>query len=448
MDQVISQQKEDAANADIDKLAANMLRDRMDAAPLQRSVNEKFRDELSLCAGLPTNVCKQAIQHIQENPGKITETVLLGAVMGAGIACAVKNPAILGKGLSTGVMEVAEKSAPVFASMAALDWGCRLGAPALKVWQNDGQLNLARQDLARNIGSGLVDYSAGALGAIVGARAAWKLAPEWVNKSPAFDSRPSLALGEKPRVYDGSEAALKTVKETGIADDVANLYEKSFPIEERQPLPEVAELVESGRIVVHTTRDAEGKLQGFSFTSMHDETATKFANLDFIATAEEMRSKGIGSIHLRRLRDLVGKENPELSALTLEMEHPKEAGLDDMVRAEREFRSKYYDRLDTPDTNIKFTILDFEDPSYRGPAQWRAWVYKPEKFDAVKTARTMYMDEGGYGLPKNSIQIKEFDRANNYWEAPFGPNRSAAYAAVLGGNSLTQGLLKRLDSGK
>ncbi len=410
-------------------------------SPASRTVGQRLRDEIDLLAHMPMDAGSKAVEHISKNPLSVGEQVLIGAAFGATIACAVKNPAVFGKTLSRGIMNTAEHSAPVFAGMAGLDWSYRVGAPMADLWQHGNMYN-AREKMGTNVGSGVVDYTAGAIGGVLGAKAAWSLTPEWVNVAPAFDRTPSVTLGEKPRVYDGDASKLKTVKENVIADDVKDLYEKAFPIEERQPLPEVQELMDKGRIITHTTRDADGNLQGFSFTSMHDETSTKFANLDFIAIPEEARSKGMGSEHFNRLRKLIGEEHPELSALTLEMEHPKEPGIDDSVRALREFRSKFYDRLDTPDTNVKFMIFDFEDPTYRGPAQWRAWAYKPEEFNAVKTARTMCMDEGGYGLAKNSIQIKEFDRANNYWEPQYGAGRSGLYGGVVSGNKILDLLRK------
>jgi hypothetical protein len=181
-----------------------------------------------------------------------------------------------------------------------------------------------------------------------------------------------------------------------VADDVVLLYEKSFPKEERQPTAEVKRLVSEGRIVVHATRDGASKLHSFSFTSLHDETPFKFANLDFIATEPGNQSRGVGSLHAMRLNELLRGES-----------------------------------LDAPNTNVRYHILDFQDPSYRGPAQWRAWVYKPEEFDAVKAARLMLTDEGGYGLKPGSRQVREFDRLNNYWQIPFGRLKAGTLTAPL-----------------
>lgn len=440
--------KGQAPNFDVNALLLQGMkseRDQLLSASDGRTQAQRVSDELELFAQLPSAAAKESLNHFRNERSSILTQSAIGLATGSAIACAIKNPALLGEAVSNGIINIAEKTAPFFVAIAAADWGYRLGAPMVSAWVNPDGKESAKEQLAKNVGSGLVDYSTAIASGIAGAGLAWRITPSWVNKAPVYDLHPSLSLGEKPRSFEGDAALLKTTKETSVADDVAKLYEKSFPVEERQPLPEVAELVEKGRIVVHTTRSANGELQAFSFTSLHDETAMKFANLDFIATEESSRSKGLGSIHFNNLRQTINREYPQLAALTLEMEHPAEKGVDPAVKALREYRSKFYDRLDTPDTKVNYTILDFEDPSYRGPAQWRAWVYKPEKFNAVEAARTMYLDEGGYGLPKAATPIKEFERANNYWEAPFSDKESGVMGGILATNVNTHLVQKIVD---
>ncbi len=79
------------------------------------------------------------------------------------------------------------------------------------------------------------------------------------------------------------------------------------------------------------------------------------------------------------------------------MAHPKEAGIAAEELATRIRRSKFYDRLDAPNTNIKYNIIDFEDPSYRSLAQHRMFMFKPE-VQCSQAAHTFMTDEGGYQL--------------------------------------------------
>lgn len=395
------------------------------------TLGAKLAREGELFASVPDKAVAAAKAHIRDDQGALMLEASIGLLAGAGIAALAKNPALLGTAASGMVRAGLEKSAIVFTAMAAADWAIRLGAPALTTWNDKSAGEAAKEQLAHNIGAGLVDYGVGFAGGAIGAGVAFKFTKPWVNHAPEFNLRPSEVIGQKPYQIENPDH-YATVKETTVKDDVVALYEKSFPKEELQPTLEVKELVASGRMAVHTTRDAEGTLRSFSFISMHDENPLKFANLDYIATEQNLRSTGIGSLHAQRLSKMVSTENPKLTALTLEMEHPREPGIAPEELALRARRSKFYDRLDAPFTNIKYNIIDFEDPSYRGMAQWRAWVYKPEEFHPVQAARNFMLAEGGYGLSPKDAAVREFDRLNNYWSNSLGWLGSAARAAVPG----------------
>ncbi len=324
---------------------------------------------------------------------------------------------MLGEALAPLIKTTIPYAGKVGVGLAVGDWGVKLGAPALDVWNNPENLARNKIALAENVGSGLVDYTAMGLGGIAGGYGAYRLTPELMPKAPAFDLKPSLKLNEQPRAVENPEN-FATTRANQLQPDVVALYEASFPKAERQPTDEVADLVNQGRIMVHTTRDADGKLGAFSFTSLHDEGSAKFAGLDFVATNEANRSQGIGSLHLQRVADSIKTERPDLAAMTLEMEHPKEPGIDPDELATRIRRSKFYDRLDAANTNIDYNIIDFEDPAYRGMAQHRAFVFDTDKFNAVKAAHTFMTDEGGYQLGKFDPAVLEFNKANGYWQPP------------------------------
>lgn len=378
------------------------------------SLSEKLSREAALFDGLSANAIEVGRQYIKNAPEQVAQSAAIGFVLAAGLAAVTKNPGILGKQALPYMRGFGEHAPTVFGGVAVADVGARVGAPMIKAWQSPSDLQEARKDLAINVGTGAVDFGIGLVAGSAGLAAAWKATPAWVNKAPAFDPKPSLKLGE-PVTEVSKPDAFVTQRENHVSPDVVTLYERSFPKEERQPVVEVEDLVKSGRIVVHTTRDvATNELNAFSFVSKHDESPFKFANLDFIATDPNLYSKGIGSLHARRLNEQFKRDNPEFTGMTLEVESPHEVGLAPDVLATRQRRAKFYDRLDAPVTNVKYVILDFEDPAYRGPADWRVWQYKPE-FDSVLAARLMMTDEGGYGLPIRSKQVREFDRANNFW---------------------------------
>jgi GNAT superfamily N-acetyltransferase len=219
-----------------------------------------------------------------------------------------------------------------------------------------------------------------------------------------------------------------------ISDDVRNLYESSFPVEERQPTEAVQALIDKGRIRLDTTRDADGRLKVYSFISIHDENpGFKFAHLDFVATDPALRSKGIGTLHLDRMNATLKRESPDYVAMTFEMEDPKAPGLSAEQVAHREFRSKFYERQGARNTlpgrvdakgNYEpgYKILDFDQiadaktwkaAEDNQPAEWRAYIYKPQKYDPLKAALTFYRDEGGYGLESSHPAVAELLRLHS-----------------------------------
>jgi hypothetical protein len=394
------------------------------------TVRDKLSREAELFAGVIPGAAHAARDYLVDRPWDVAGVALTSALAAGGLMMAARNPAILGRTAMPYLKAAVEIAPKAFGALMGIDLGFRLGVPMYVAWTDPGKLTEMKAVLATNVGTALVDYTAGLAGGVLGAAIAWKATPAWVNRAPSFDPRPSLRLGEKPRDIEHPDL-FRTRRENQVADDVVLLYEKSFPKEERQPTAEVKRLVSEGRIVVHATRDGASKLHSFSFTSLHDETPFKFANLDFIATEPGNQSRGVGSLHAMRLNELLRGERPDLVGTTLEMESPHEASITADQLAQRIRRAKFYDRLDAPNTNVRYHILDFQDPSYRGPAQWRAWVYKPEEFDAVKAARLMLTDEGGYGLKPGSRQVREFDRLNNYWQIPFGRLKAGTLTAPL-----------------
>ncbi len=392
-----------------------------------------MKQEAELFGSLKDNLWHEVADRVQNHKGELAVEAVGAAVIAAGFGVMAKNPEILGEAMAPILKAAVPYVGKVGLGIAAVDWTCKIGAPAVDVWNNPSNLAQSKKYLAQNIGGGLVDYTVMGAGGIAGGMGGFKYAYEPKLRAPEFDPKPSLKLNEIPRAVENPES-YTTARSKDVPADVRNLYEASFPKEERQPTEEVADLVERGRILVHTTRDAAGKLEAFSFTSLHDESPTKFAGLDFIATDAGSRSNGIGSLHLQRVASTIKESRPDLVAMTLEMEHPKEPGLNPEELATRMRRAKFYDRLDAPNTNIKYNIIDFEDPAYRGQAEHRAFVFQPDQFNAVKAAHTFMTDEGGYQLGKFDPAVREFNKNNGYWQPPAGIKLDSFGSAIFASN--------------
>ncbi len=178
-----------------DAAAARLLQDSNDA---NRSWGSRVIDSMSIYADLPSNACQKAAQHVQENPMKVGEQLLAGAAVAAVFACAIKNPAAMGKRFSAGLLATAESSTPVFAGLATLDWGSRVVTPGMNVLAG-GDKFAAHEQLGKNVGSGLVDYAASTMGGALGASIAWKLTPRTFDARSSSLSAQDLACANQAR---------------------------------------------------------------------------------------------------------------------------------------------------------------------------------------------------------------------------------------------------------
>jgi GNAT superfamily N-acetyltransferase len=236
---------------------------------------------------------------------------------------------------------------------------------------------------------------------------------------------------ERSRSYPHPEQII-TKREQVIDPQVKALYEGSFPAEERQATEEVQSLIDSGQIRLDVTRDTEGQVMAYSFVSIHDQGALKFAHLDFIAVQPGGRSQGVGTEHFKRLVQNLQRENPQYAGMSLEMEDPNAPGLSTEEQAARQFRSKFYERLgarnELPGYNdagghyvAPYHIVDFErieEPGYAAedqPAEWRVYWFQhpgqppltePQRAEtAARMALEFYQDRSGYDMPAEHAAV-------------------------------------------
>lgn len=393
--------------------------------------------EAALFASMPAGAYDAAKLRLTTEPGRVALEGGAGLVIGAGMAAITKNPRLLGETLAPYAKPAVRYAGIAMLTVAGIDWTMRIGAPALDTWQEQNSLEANKARLGHNVGTGVVDYGAGIAGGALGARAGWRLTPEWVNAKP----QPKIVDDGVP-IEAKSPEQYATQRETTMKDDVKALYEQTFSPEERQPTEDIMELVAAGKILIHTSRVAStGELKTMSFTGVHEGPKQTFNNLDFIATAESARGQGIGSLHAKRLTEIVAKEHPEATALTLEVDNPAKLAGEDQLNALA--KAKFYNRLGFNDTTVDYNFLAFKDPSFKGPANWRAFVFKPEKFDPIEAARGMYTNEGGYGLKPTDKRVWSLEDANGYWKPEANTLKQSLKAATA-----AQGTKRAIEAGQ
>src|SRR5947209_20036668 len=140
-------------------------------------------------------------------------------------------------------------------------------------------------------------------------------------------------------------------------------YEASFPAGERQGVEEIRALVEAGAMELDETRDQDEQIACMTVTEVFDRVGPKFLLACYTATPPPLRSLGIGSLHRRRLVELLRAEHPDHLGLFSEIESTREPGLDAQTLLTRQRRLAFFLRL-----GVQRLPIDYRFPSYHPDA--------------------------------------------------------------------------------
>lgn len=196
-------------------------------------------------------------------------------------------------------------------------------------------------------------------------------------------------------------------RENGSSRDWVALYCSAFDKEERQPVADVRELIAKGRIALFTARH-HNKIIAFALVSLHNEQETQFANLDFIAVCKDLRGKhGIGTKLVGFILERLRAEHPSFTSMTIEISRRGEPGLTPEEEEHRQARARFYSRLGASQLDVDYYILSFDDPNYRGPAEFWAIPLRQAAVKAQELVFNFYTSEAGYGLPADHVAVKE-----------------------------------------
>lgn len=131
-------------------------------------------------------------------------------------------------------------------------------------------------------------------------------------------------------------------RQTGASTAWIDLYQASFPAEERAPVENIQRDLATGKRMLHQTLAESGEIACFSLTYTG---FTSFIWLSYMATQPELRSGGVGTQHLLALLSQLEAEFPQRRGLLLEIESTLTPGLDEPTRTARQRRSRFYRRL-------------------------------------------------------------------------------------------------------
>lgn len=208
---------------------------------------------------------------------------------------------------------------------------------------------------------------------------------------------------------------------TGQEDDWKNLYESSFPTDERMPVEEIRQLLSKGKMLLHKTLNKQGELLCFSLVF----PVTDFVLLSYIATDSTRRSGGYGSKHMKLLLQLLKAQYPNHLGLFLEIESTREKGLDAEVQKLRNRRLDFYLRLGAKRLLKKYFCPNLGQPGGAPRAGELLWFeFGTQAIDDAVLARVIKeIYEQAYLLPCADALVQQV-------LAQFSPNPCAGMATA------------------
>lgn len=189
---------------------------------------------------------------------------------------------------------------------------------------------------------------------------------------------------------------------TGQEDDWTKLYETAFPADERSPVDELRKLIAGGSMLLHKTVNKDNELLCFSLVNV----MSNFALLAYIATDTTKRSGGFGSKHMKQLVQTLRAQYPSFTALFLEIESTKEAGLDAATLKMRTRRLGFYQRLGAKRLKQKYGMPSYAKKGSKAAGEL-LWIELANScvFESDLPNVITEIFQKGYGLPTNDPNV-------------------------------------------
>jgi hypothetical protein len=146
---------------------------------------------------------------------------------------------------------------------------------------------------------------------------------------------------------------------TGENKDWIAVYEASFPPSQRQDLQDLQKQLIAGSMELDETRDQYGDIMCMTLTEVFPGGMQPFLLACYTAVFPQMRGLGIGSIHRRKLAELLVAEYPTYLGLFSEIESTLETGLTPEALKVRQARKSFFLKL-----GLREIPVNYRFPSY------------------------------------------------------------------------------------
>lgn len=188
--------------------------------------------------------------------------------------------------------------------------------------------------------------------------------------------------------------------------DWVSIYDESFPPDQRQPLDQLNSQLRSGEMELDETRDENGKILCMTLSQVFrpDSTGTGFLLACYTAVVPSMRGMGIGSVHRRKLEQLLRQEYGNYIGMFTEIESTKQKTDDAQLQQTRIRRKNFFLKLGLLPLDVPYRF-----PSYDGSAPLEGeLLWFPFGTDTLDQATLAHVIERiyveGYGVPREKLQ--------------------------------------------
>jgi hypothetical protein len=153
--------------------------------------------------------------------------------------------------------------------------------------------------------------------------------------------------------------------------DWTSVYDESFPPEQRQPLSELMDQIKQGTMELDETRDEHGNILCMTITEVFAKREPDFLLACYTAVKPEMRGIGIGSVHRRKLSELLQEEYSTFLGIFSEIESTKQPTDDPVLRETRLKRKRFFVKLGLIPLDIYYLFPSYDDtPALEGEFLW------------------------------------------------------------------------------
>ena len=184
-------------------------------------------------------------------------------------------------------------------------------------------------------------------------------------------------------------------------DDWINIYEISFPPDQRQDIGQLKSNLESGSLELDETRDQFGEILCMTLTEVFTKKmdAPAFLLACYTAVVPDFRGMGIGTVHRLKLAELLRAEYKDYLGLFTEIESTKESDLTAEELSTRTRRKKFFLKLGLVpiDVDYHFPSTTEKGESLAGELLWLP--FRDTSLDHESLAKILsriYVE--GYGL--------------------------------------------------